>query len=149
MEIGNLATQKQSNEGKWFLAVLYGKKQPFAINILGSDSDSVKLYEREQFKKLQKERKGNDDVSDEVLDELLDSSDDAIVVRMNGLCSAKIGKGDDFELLEEEPLTMNGQKLGNDEKSYRALIEAIPEVKKFVREKSNERINFLSNGKKN
>lgn len=148
MEIGNLSTKELSNEGKWFPVVLYGKKQEFAINILGSDCDTVKMYEREQFKKLQKDRKDNSEITDELLDEVLDGSDDAVVIRMNGLSSIKLGKGENFELIDE-PLTMNGVTLGSDEKSYRLLIDSIPELKKFIREKSNARINFLSEGKKN
>lgn len=142
MEIGNLTTRERSNEGKWFVAELYGSRQPFAVNILGSDSDRVQLYEREQFKRLQKDRKSENDVSDKLIDELLAGSEESVIVRMNGLRSVRLGKGDDFELLDE-PLTMKGEALGDDEASYRRLITEIPAVKDFILKKSRERANFL------
>lgn len=149
MEIGNLSTTDESNEGKWFVAELYGKRQPFAINILGADSDRVRNHQRKSVKKILKEQKNSSKLSDDQIDELLDAGDDEVIVRMNGLCSVKLGKGEAYELLPDEPLTMNGVTLTNDEPSYRALIEAIPAVKEFVNAKSKERSNFLHDGKKN
>ena len=149
MEIGNLITQELADEGKWFGAVLYGKKQPFAIKIYGSDSDRVQKFQREQFKKLQENRKDLEEMSDEVIEQVLESNIDSVVVRIGGLKSIKWNKfGDGFEFVDE-PLTMNGKTLKDDEASYRELIDKIPDVKDFVNKKSGERSNFLAGGKKN
>lgn len=143
MDIGNLVTQDNANEGVWFQAVLYGRKQPFDVCILGADSDEVQKKMRDQLRKVKssmKDGKANfEDIDDETMDELLDSSDDNIVVRMNGLRTH--GK--------DEPLTMCGRELKNDVDSYRYIVEKIPDLKDFILKKSNERLNFLDNGKKN
>lgn len=148
MEIGNLVTQKEANEGKWFPVILYGKRQNFAINIFGSDSDVIQKFQREQFKKLQENRKDLEEMSDDMIDELLSSNVDSVIARMNGLRSIKWEKfGVKWDFIDE-PLTLNGKELKSDECSYRLLIESIPAVKDFVNKKSNERMNFLSERKK-
>ncbi len=149
MEIGNLITQEVADEGKWFGVILYGKKQPFAIKIYGSDSDRLQKFQREQFKKLQENRKDLDEMSDEVIEQVLESNIDSVIVRIGGLKSIKWNKfGEGFEFIDE-PVTMNGKTLKDDEASFRELIDKIPAVKDFVNKKSNERTNFLADGKKN
>lgn len=143
MNIGNLVTQDNANEGVWFQAVLYGKKQPFDIKIIGADSDTVQQYQREQLRKVKSTMKGGkdiNDIDDDTFEELMDSSDDNIINRINGLRTH--GKVD-------EPLTLDDVTLRNDKESYALLIEKIPAIKEFVLKKSNERLNFLSVGKKN
>lgn len=144
MNIENLVTQDNANEGVWFQTILYGKKQNFDIKIIGADSDTVQQYNKEQARKLKStmksvNAKSIDDIDDDTFEELLDSTDDNVVIRINGLRTH--GK--------DEPLTLGDVTLGNDEKSYRLLVEKIPAIKEFVLKKSNERLNFLSVGKKN
>lgn len=143
MNIGNLVTQDNANEGVWFQAVLYGRKQPFDIKVIGADSDTVQQYQKEQLRRVKASMKGGkaiDDIDDDEFEELLDSSDENIINRINGLRTH--GK-------PEEPLTLGDVTLGNDRESYALLIEKIPALKEFVLKKSNERLNFLSVGKKN
>lgn len=149
MEIGNLVTKETSDEGKWFGVVLYGKKQPFALKIYGSDSDIIQQFQKEQFKKLQENRKDLEEMSDEVIDSVLASNIDSVVVRLGGIKTIKWNKfGEGFEFVDE-PVTLDGHTLKDDESSFRLLVEKIPAVKDFVNKKSNERTNFLAEGKKN
>lgn len=139
MDIENLVTQDNANEGVWFQAILYGKKQNFDVKIIGADSDTVQQYQREQARKMKSTFKGGkssiDDIDDDTFEELLDSSDDNVVIRMNGLRTHN---------KHEEPLTIGNVTLGNDKKSYELILEKIPALKEFVLKKSNERLNFLS-----
>lgn len=144
MDIGNLVTQDNANEGVWFQAILYGRKQNFDVRIIGADSDTVQQYQREQARKMKSTLKGGragiEDIDDDTFEELLDSSDENIVIRMNGLRTHN---------KHEEPLTIGDVTLGNDKKSYETILDKIPALKEFVLKKSNERLNFLSDGKKN
>lgn len=144
MDISNLVTQDNANEGVWFQLVLYGKKQNIDINIIGADSDIVQMFQREQIRRMKsvlKKGKSNiEDIDDDTFDEMLDSSDDNVIIRINGLR---------VHNKHEEPLALGGITLGNDRKSYELFIEKIPEAKEFILRKSNERLNFLSQGKKN
>ena len=149
MEIGNLATADNANEGKWFGVILYGKKQDFALKIYGSDSDIIQKFQREQFKKLQENRKDLEEMSDEVIDSVLASNEDSVIARIGGISTIKWNKfGAGFDMLDE-PVTLLGKTLKDDEESYRYLIDKIPAVKDFVNKKSNERTNFLADWKKN
>lgn len=144
MDIGNLATKDNADEGVWFQLVLYGKKQNLDVKIIGADSDVVQQFQREQIRKMKSTFKnGNasiEDIDDDTFDELFDTSDENVLIRMNGLR---------VHNKPEEPLELNGTALGNDRKSYEIAIENIPAIKKFVLDKSNDRLNFLSAGKKN
>lgn len=144
MDITNLVTQDNANDGVWFQVVLYGKKQNLDIRILGADSDVVQQYQREQVRKMKSTFKNGkqsiEDIDDETFDELLDSTDENIIVRINGVRTHN---------KTEEPLSICGKTLSNDKNSYAFLIEKIPALKEFVLKKSNERLNFLSAGKKN
>lgn len=139
MDIENLVTQDNANEGVWFQAILYGKKQNFDVKIIGADSDTVQQYQKEQARKMKSTFKNGkssiDDIDDETFEELLDSTDDNIVIRMNGLRTHN---------KHEEPLTIGDVTLENDKKSYTLILEKIPALKEFVLKKSNERLNFLS-----
>lgn len=139
MELGNLVTKDGANEGKWFQVILYGQKQNFDIKILGEDSDVVQNYNRAKLRKMKNAvKKGSsnlNDIDDDTMEELLDSADENVIVRIDGLRT----HGN-----EEEPLTIGKKVLKNDKESYRLLIENIPAIKDFVLNKSNERTNFLS-----
>lgn len=138
MDLEKLATQDNANEGVWVQAIIYGKKQPFDIKILGADSDAVTLFNRERLKKLKINSKNGIDVDEDAIDEILDNNDENVVVRIAGLRSR-----------DKEPLMLNGVELQSDARSYRLLVEKIPAVKDFVMKISNERTNFLSDRKKN
>lgn len=147
MDITNLITQDTSNEGKWFQLVLYGQKQPVDIKILGEDSDVVQGYQRRKFRKIKGAYKnGSSDIADidnDTLDELLDSVDEDVIVRMNGLRShIEVGQ-------KEEPLTLDGIELKSNKDSYSLLLRKIPAIKEFILNKSKERTNFLSDKKSN
>lgn len=143
MDIGNLITQDNANEGVWFQVVLYGHKQPFDAKIIGADSDIVQMHQRELIRKLKGSVKGTgktiDDIDEETLEEFIDNADENVIIRLAGLRTH--GK--------DEPLTIDGRELKNDHDSYAYIIEKIPDFKEFVLKKSNERLNFLSTGKKN
>lgn len=140
MDIGNLVSQENANEGVWFQAVVYGKKQQFDMKILGSDSDKVKEFEREQFRKLNLSKKNikNETFSDDVIDDVLDSIDEKAIIRIAGIRSR-----------DKDPLAINGIELKSDKASYSLLLKKIPELKDFIMDKSEERTNFLSDRKKN
>lgn len=144
MDISNLVTQDNANEGVWFQLVLYGKKQNVDIKIIGADSDTVQMYQREQIRKMKSVMKNGktniEDIDDDTFEEMLDSTDDNVIIRINGL---RVHNN------HEEPLTLGNVTLGNDKKSYSLFVEKIPASKKFILEKSNERLYFLSQGKKN
>lgn len=137
-ELITLVSQKNSNEGVWTQAVVYGEKQPFDILIYGDDSDVVQKFNRNKLRKLNIGANSKKGLSDETLDELLESEEENVVIRIGGLRSR-----------DKEPLTLDGKELTNDKASYRTLIKAIPDLKHFILEFSNERTNFLSNGKEN
>lgn len=147
MELLNLCTQENANEGKWFQLVLYGQKQEIDIKIYGEDSDVVQDFQRMKLRKMKSALKnGNETIAsldNDTLDEFLDSADDDVVIRIAGLrVHSKNGE-------KEEPITLNGVELKNDKKSYEILIKSIPAIKEFVLKKSKERTNFLSEKKKN
>lgn len=132
---GLISTEKE-NEGVWVQAVVYGEKQNFDILIYGDDSNVVQKFNRNRMRKLN--IGSNKKLSNEALDDILDSEEENVVIRIGGLRS-----------IDKEPLTMNGEELTCTKESYRKLIKAIPDLKQFILEYSNERTNFLSSGKKN
>lgn len=132
MDLTGLASKKNADEGVWVQAVVYGSKQDFDIKILGDDSEAVQRYSRQQVKRLKKTSLSVAELDDDTIDEILDSRDDAVIVRMAGLRSR-----------DGEPLMLGGTELVCDEKSYRLLVEQIPDVKSFILEFSRTRKNFL------
>ncbi len=135
-DLTNLISSEKSNEGVWVQAVVYGEKQPFEILIFGDDSSVVQKFNRNKLRKLN--IGSGKKLSNEALDEILDAEEENVLVRIGGLRS-----------MDKEPLTMNGDELTNDKESYKKLIKAIPDLKQFILDFSNERTNFLSGGKKN
>lgn len=135
-DLTNLVSSENSNDGVWVQAVVYEKKQNFDILIYGDDSEVVQKFNRNKLRKLNIGQSSKKGISEEVLEELMDSEEENVIIRIGGLRSR-----------DKEPLTMNGEELKCDKPSYRKLIKAIPDLKKFILEFSNERTNFLNNGK--
>ena len=142
-DLTSFATKDNADEGVIFPVKIDGMKLPIALKIYGSDSDVVKNYDRKRLRKIEYTKDGK--LEKEVMEELLDTQDDAIIIRIGGLWSYDWKK----EAVDEnDPVILNGQTLGCDKKSYKLLIENLPAIKDFVTEKSNDRANFLSEGKK-
>ena len=144
MDISNLTTSTNEQEGKWFQVELYGKKQPFALKILGNESDEVIFYQREQLKKLKEIGKEAEEMTDDEFTELLDAGEEAIITRIVGISSVRQkGKfNSEFELINEAVI-LDGKELKNDKTSYKTLVEKIPAIKDFILKKSRDRSNFL------
>jgi hypothetical protein len=146
MELDNLVTQDNADAGVWTRAELYGQKQGFELNIRGNDSDAVQKFNREQVKKMR--RNAGKEPDDEAVDALLDTSDEAVLVRIAGIRGLQFDKEHKAITGHDDPVTLEGTELQNDQKSYRLLVAKIPAVKDFVLKISGDRANFLS-GKPN
>ena len=152
MELDNLVTQDTADEGVWTPVTLYGKPADFDLKILGDDSDAVQRYNRKAAKKLKgvmaKAYKSDEtEFDDETVEDLADSGDEGVLVRIAGIRGWKVERrliGTKEISREPEPVTLNGEELKCDEKSYRLLISKIPAVKEFVLKVSRDRTNFLS-----
>jgi len=148
MDLNKFVTQENSDNGVWTPVVLYGKQQDFDLKILGDDSDTVQKHGRESLKKMKltaKTLKGNNELDDETIDGLLESNTDAVVVRIAGIRGWKIVSEKGKEVSREpEPVTLNGVEITNDAKSYKLLVEKIPDIKDFVLKTARDRTNFLS-----
>lgn len=141
MDLLKLVTQDNATQGKWFRVELYGKKQDFAIKILGSDSDVVKQYEREQLRALSKNgiTPGKMEFSDEALQTIADNENESVACRMIGIAGVD-AKGC---VNEEESITLGDVIIENKKDCYIMLLQKIPALKDFVLKKSGERANFL------
>ena len=148
MELNQLVTQENSDNGVWTPVVLYGKQQDFDLKILGDDSDIVQKYGRESLKKMKltsKTLKSNGELDDDTIDGLLVATNEAVVVRIAGIRGWNIKRENGKEVdRETEPVTLNGIEITNDAKSYKLLIEKIPDIKDFVLKTARDRTNFLS-----
>ena len=100
MEISNLVTSDNEKNGKWFQVELYGKKQNFALNILGDNSDKVVKFSRNRIKQMAVDKKYSE-LTDDELDELLSIANDNVIVRLNGISSIKTKLGSNFELIDD------------------------------------------------
>lgn len=144
-DLRSFATKEKSEEGVIFPVKIGSTKYPMAIQIFGSDSDLVKEFERERIRKIGLGKKGKNELDEDTIEELLETQDEAILIRMGEMYSYDWKKKE----CTDEPLTFGEIVLKNDRKSKEIIIENIPDIKDFVTEKSNERSNFLSEGKKN
>lgn len=142
-DLTNFSIKENSDEGVIFPVKVQGRKYPLAIRIYGSDSDVVKDFEKQRLRKLG--LKTGKDIDSETLDELIETQNETVFVRIGGIYEYDWKKKE----VTNGDLLLNGKKLTNDKASYALLIEAIPDVKDFVLEKSNERTNFLSSEKMN
>lgn len=138
------ATKEKADEGIWCPVRIDGDKIPLAVKVYGSDSDTVKDYERAKIRKIGKNMKGNK-IDEDAIDEMLDSQDTDVLIRIAEISSYDWKKKENTD----EAIILNGRTVENDKKSYAFLLENFPALKDFILEKSNERANFLSNGKKN
>ena len=146
-DLSAFATKDNADEGVVIPVKINGTKLPIALKIFGSDSDVVKDYERAKIRKLGLGKGGKKDLDEDDIDELLENQDEAVIIRIGGLWSYDWKKE---EVDESDPVKL-GEKiiLGCDKKSYKLLIEKLPALKDWIMEKSNDRANFLSAGKKN
>ena len=144
-DLSAFATKDNADEGVVIPVKIDGQKIPLALKIYGSDSDVVKDYERSILRKIKMGKDGKTDIDEEDYEELLDSQDDGVLIRIGGLWSYDWNKK---AVDESDPVILDGKTLGCDKKSYKLLIEKLPALKDWVMEKSKDRANFLSAGKK-
>ena len=137
-DLSNFSIKENVEEGVVFPVKIKGQKLPIALRIYGSDSDVVKNFERQRIRKLG--IKPNKDIDDEILDELIETQDETVYVRIGGIYEYDWKKKE----VTDGKTILCGKELKNDKESYALLIEAIPDIKDFVLEKSNERANFLA-----
>lgn len=143
-DLSAFATKDNAEEGVILPVKIDGMKLPIALKIYGSDSDVVRQYEREKIRKLGIGKNGKNEIDEDEFEELLES-DEGVIVRIGGIYAYDWKK----KTTIEEPTVLNGKTLGCDKKSYEYLIENLPALKDWVMERSNNRSNFLSAGKKN
>ena len=143
-DLSAFATKDNAEEGVVIPVKIDGMKLPIALRIYGSDSDVVRQYERERIRKLGIGKNGKNEIDEDEFEELLES-DEGIIVRIGGIYAYDWKK----KTVIDEPTVLNGKTLGCDKKSYEYLIENLPALKDWVMEHSNDRSNFLSEGKKN
>ena len=145
MDLSSFATKKLADEGVILPVKINGTKIPLALKVFGSDSDTVIEYERSRLRKLGLGKKGKKELDEDDIEELLENQDEAVVIRIGGLWTYDWKK----KATTEEPVELFGKTLGCDKKSYEYLVEKMPAIKDWIMENSNDRQNFLSDGKKN
>jgi len=149
MNLDNLVTQDKAESGEWFPVYLYGKYQNFDLKIYGDDSDVVIRHGRKALRKINNTfddvRSKNKELDDKTIDDLMNDEDEKILIRIAGIR----GWNTDGKNRKEEPITLNGVELKNDVKSYKLLIEKIPEIRNFVLKTARDRTNFLSKPSEN
>lgn len=144
-DLSAFATKDNADEGVVIPVKIDGTKIPLALKIYGSDSDVVKDYERQKIRKLGLGKKGKKDLDEDDIEELLENQDEGVIIRICGIYSYDWKK----EAVTDEDTVLFGKKLGCDKASYKYLVEKMPAIKDWVMEQSNDRSNFLSEGKKN
>ena len=145
-DLSAFATKDNADEGVVIPVKLDGTKLPVALKIYGSDSDIVKQYELSKIRKLGLGKKGKKELDEDDIEELLENQDEAVIIRIGGIYSWNWKKEC---VVENDPVILDGKTLGNDTASYKLLCQKMPAIKDWVMEKSNDRTNFLSEGKKN
>ncbi len=138
-------TKDNADEGVIIPVKIDGQKLPLALRIYGSDSDVVRDYEKQKIRKLGLGKKGKKELDEDDIDELLENQDEAVIIRIGGIFDYDWKK----KTVTEADTVIDGKVLKNDKESYALLIEKIPALKDWVMKESNERGNFLSEGKKN
>lgn len=138
-------TKDNADEGVIIPVKIDGQKLPLALRIYGSDSDVVRDYEKQKIRKLGIGKNGKKDINEDDIDELLENQDEAVIIRIGGIYDYDWKKKN----VTNEDTIIDGKVLKNDKESYALLIEKIPALKDWVMKESNERGNFLSEGKKN
>ena len=138
-------TKDNADEGVIIPVKLDGQKLPLALRIYGSDSDVVREYEKQKIRKLGLGKKGKKEIDEDDIEELLENQDEAVIIRIGGIYDYDWKKKN----VTSEDTIIDGKVLKNDRESYALLIDKIPALKDWVMKESNERGNFLSEGKKN
>jgi hypothetical protein len=154
MDISNLATRDNAEQGQWFQFEAYGRKFPFELKILGSDSDAVQKYNR---KRLRSELFGKiqagkfDEMTDADYEAFDDLSDESVLVRLVDIRGYQYAPDDKKHrvFVGYEPVVLFDRELKATRDDFQHLIDQVPAVKDFVLEKSRLRENFLSEPKKN
>ena len=144
-DLSCFATKDNADEGVVLPVQIEGIKLPLALKIYGADSDAVIDFERAKIRKLGIGRKGKQNLTEDDVEELLENQDESVFVRIGGIYAYDWKK----KTVVEEDIILFDKKLGCDKQSYRYLIEKIPALKDWILSRSNERENFLSQGKKN
>lgn len=140
-DLSSFGTKDKADEGVVFPVKIDGQKLPLAILIYGSDSDTVRDYERKYLRKMSAGLKnGASKIDDDTLDELIESQDEKVLVRIGAVYDYDWKK----KTTTNETVTFGEKVIGNDKPSFAYLIEKIPALKDFIIEKSNERANFLA-----
>lgn len=145
-DLSIFATKDNADEGVILPVKINGRKLPLALKLFGSDSDIVQDFERAKIRKIGLGKKGKTDVDEEDIEELLDSQSKSAVMRIGGIYSYDWKKS---KVVDDDPVILDGKTLKNDKESYEYLLEKIPAIRDWVIENSNDRDNFLSEGKKN
>jgi len=145
-DLSIFATKDNADEGVILPVKINGRKLPLALKLFGSDSDVVQDFERAKIRKIGLGKKGKTDVDEEDIEELLDSQSKSAVMRIGGIYSYDWKKS---KVVDDDPVILDGKTLKNDKESYEYLLEKIPAIRDWVIENSNDRDNFLSEGKKN
>jgi hypothetical protein len=154
MDISNLATKDNAEQGQWFRFEAYGNKWPFELKILGADSDAVQKYNRkrmrsELFGKIQAGK--FEELNDADYEEMDGLSDESALVRLVDIRGYRYDPKDTRKRhpIGYEPVTLFDRELKTAREDFQYLIDQIPAVKDFVLEKSRLRENFLSERKEN
>jgi hypothetical protein len=154
MDIANLSTKNTADSGKWFQVELYGRKCPFDLKILGSDSDAVQKYNRkrlrnELFTKIQTGK--FQEISEAEYEEIDSLSDEAVIVRLVDIRGYKYAPEDKKQRIPAgyEPVELFDRAIKAKKEDFQYLIDQIPAIKDFVLEKSRQRENFLLERKEN
>jgi hypothetical protein len=140
MDLSILSTKEKAESGVWFPVKIHGKTIPVEVLIYGEDSDKVQKYNATKIKKLGslKASLTNGEIDLEDIDiESLDTSIEDAVARTGGM-----------KTVDGSPLTLGDKNIDDSDESYRYVYSMIGEIKKFVIDKSRERVNFLLGGKK-
>jgi hypothetical protein len=148
MDISNLATKDNAENGKWFQFEAFGRKFPFELKILGADSDTVQKYNRkrlrnELFGKIQAGKLA--EITDADFEEIDNLSDESVLVRLAGIRGYQYAPEDKKHRnrVGYEPVALFDRELKADRESFQYLIDQVPAVRDFVLEKSRVRENFL------
>jgi hypothetical protein len=154
MDISNLATKDNSENGVWVQVEAYGQKWPFELKILGIDSDAVQKYNRDKIRSevFAKYSSGKiTEMSDSDYREVENLSDGGVIVRIAGIRGYRYADEDKKRRspIKDDKVTLFGREIGADTESLQFLIDHIPAVKDFVLEKSKGRENFLAERRKN
>ena len=144
-DLSGFATKDKADEGVIIPVKIDGQKLPLALKIYGSDSDVVKDYEKQKIRKLGLGKKGKKDLDEDDIDELLENQDEAVIIRIGGIYDYEWKK----KTVTNAETKIGDKVLTNDKESYALLIDKMPALKDWVMKESNERGNFLSDGKKN